>query len=71
MNQVLTTSGWKPTTIVVEDNHPMHHPKLTMTLYGPKGGFRDYLILTPEEAWILGDMLMELAESTNEDSDNR
>lgn len=36
--------------------------RIQLSIYGPKGGFRDYIELNPEQAWLLGDILRELAE---------
>ena len=38
-----------------------------MEIYGPHGGFRDWLPMTPEQAWMLGDMLIQYAEMHMED----
>lgn len=57
--EVLTTKGWRPKTLCLELNHPINKGKIILQIFGSKGGFNEYIGLTPEEAWILGDMLIE------------
>lgn len=72
MRYELETVGWRSRLIVIDDErtiYPSHRvsgPKpeqiVEMHWLGPKGGFGDYLLLTCEDAWILGSMLVDVAE---------
>ena len=62
--RILTTSGWRTTTIILQDRWPNYNPNIMLCLFGPKGGFRDSVNLTKEEAWLLGDMLIELSKTS-------